>query len=133
MVRYYGHYSNVSRGKRKKHNQEGLIPSILEPDGSSKEFRKNWARLIQKICDVDPLTCPECKSAMKIIAFIEDQEVVKKILKHLDLWEKKTRPPPKKKTPPIPQVQYVDDTDSQKFVPDEWLLMDAEYPEVFSG
>jgi hypothetical protein len=49
MVRYYGHYSNLSRGKRKKNDQEGLIPAILEPDPSSKEFRKNWARLIQKI------------------------------------------------------------------------------------
>jgi hypothetical protein len=49
MVRYYGHYSNVSRGKRKKHDQDNLIPSILEPDRSSKEYRKNWARLIQKI------------------------------------------------------------------------------------
>ncbi len=49
MVRYYGYYSNVSRGKRKKHDQDGLIPSILKPDGSSKEHRKNWARLIRKI------------------------------------------------------------------------------------
>jgi hypothetical protein len=49
MVRYYGYYSNVRRGKRKKHDHDGLIPSILEPDGSSKEHRKNWARLIQKI------------------------------------------------------------------------------------
>jgi hypothetical protein len=36
MVRYYGYYSNVSRGKRKKSDQDELIPSILEPDGSSK-------------------------------------------------------------------------------------------------
>ncbi len=57
MVRYYGHYSNVSRGKRKKQNEDGMIPPILEPDGSSKEHRKNWARLIQKIYEVDPLTC----------------------------------------------------------------------------
>ena len=57
MVRYYGYYSNVSRGKRKKSDQDELIPSILEPDGSSKEHRKNWARLIQKIYEVDPLTC----------------------------------------------------------------------------
>ncbi len=49
MVRYYGFYSNVSRGKRKKHDQDGMIPSILEADRSSKEHRKNWARLIQKI------------------------------------------------------------------------------------
>lgn len=49
MVRYYEYYSNVSRGKRKKQNQDGLIPCILEPEESSKEYRKNWARLIQKI------------------------------------------------------------------------------------
>jgi len=29
MVRYYGYYSNVSRGKRNKQNQDGLIPCIL--------------------------------------------------------------------------------------------------------
>lgn len=60
MVRYYGHYSNVARGKRKKQDQDSLISSILQPDGSSKEFRKNWARLIQKIYEVDPLTCARC-------------------------------------------------------------------------
>jgi len=49
MVRYYGHYSNVARGRRKKQDQDGLIPSILEQDGSSKAHRKNWARLIQSI------------------------------------------------------------------------------------
>jgi hypothetical protein len=36
MVRYYGYYSNVSRGKRQKENQDNLIPYILEPRGSSK-------------------------------------------------------------------------------------------------
>jgi len=54
MVRYYGFYSNVARGKRKKNDHDELIPSILEPDGSSKEYRKNWARLIQKIYKVGP-------------------------------------------------------------------------------
>jgi hypothetical protein len=57
MVRYYGHFSNISRGKRKKNDKDELIPSILEPvedptlsgDGSYKEHRRNWARLIQKI------------------------------------------------------------------------------------
>lgn len=49
MVRYYGYYSNVSRGKRIRKDEDEGIPSILEADGSSKEYRKNWARLIQKI------------------------------------------------------------------------------------
>ena len=49
MVRYYGHYSNVSRGLRKKARTNDQIPYILEPEMTDKAFRKNWARLIQKI------------------------------------------------------------------------------------
>jgi hypothetical protein len=49
MVRYYGYYSNVCRGRRQKENQDCLISSILEPDEDSKAYRNNWARLIQKI------------------------------------------------------------------------------------
>jgi len=30
-VRYYGYYSNVSRGKRRKQDQDEWIPCILEP------------------------------------------------------------------------------------------------------
>jgi hypothetical protein len=52
MVRYYGYYSNVSRGKRKKQNLDELIPSVLESDESSKERRKNWARFtrLRRVC-----------------------------------------------------------------------------------
>jgi hypothetical protein len=49
---YYGYYRNVSRGRRQKENQDGLIPNIIEPEENSKEYRKNWARLIQKIHSV---------------------------------------------------------------------------------
>jgi hypothetical protein len=31
------YYSNVSRGKRQKENQAGLMPCILEPEENSKE------------------------------------------------------------------------------------------------
>ncbi len=31
---------------------------------------------------------------MRIIAFIEDEQLVKKILMHLGLWEVKRKPPP---------------------------------------
>ena len=46
-VRYYGYYSNLCRGKRRKENQDDWITCILEPDGSSKESSKNWARLVR--------------------------------------------------------------------------------------
>ena len=126
MVKYYGHYSNVSRGKRKKQNQDELIPSILEPDGSSKEYRRNWSRLIQKIYEVNPLTCPKCFKKMKIISFIEDEQVIKKILKHLGLWEVKARPPPKTKAPPL--TVHTDYSDSQVPPSEDYLCCDPDYP-----
>ncbi|HPD58185.1 MAG TPA: hypothetical protein PKW17_13155, partial [Smithellaceae bacterium] len=94
MVRYYGYYSNVARGKRKAKGTDDVIPCILEPEENSKAFRKNWARLIQKIYQVDPLICPKCQGVMRIISFIEDAQVIRDILTHLGLWLVRSRPPP---------------------------------------
>jgi len=52
MARYYGLYSNVARGKRKKTDADDKIPCFLEPVESlkverpeltGKTFRRNWA------------------------------------------------------------------------------------------
>ncbi|RZB36250.1 MAG: hypothetical protein SRB2_02330 [Desulfobacteraceae bacterium Eth-SRB2] len=84
MVRYYGYYSNVACGKRKKADADDKIPCVLEPELTDMTFRKNWARLIQKIYEVDPLTCPKCQGSMRVIAFIEHEDVIKKILHKAD-------------------------------------------------
>ncbi|MEJ2660639.1 MAG: transposase [Desulfobacteraceae bacterium] len=47
-VRYYGYYSNKSRGLRKKADADNQLPTIIAGEMSSKEFRQNWARLIKK-------------------------------------------------------------------------------------
>ncbi len=53
---------------------------------------------IKKIWEVDPLKCPHCLGEMKIISFIKDRDVIRQILKHLNLWHipKQPRPPPEK-------------------------------------
>jgi hypothetical protein len=99
-VRYYGYYSNVLRGKRKKEEQDNTISCIIEEGSISVEQRKSWARLIQKIYEVNPLTCPKCQGSMKLIAFIEQAEIIEKILKHLGLLNVKKRPLPKIHSPP---------------------------------
>ena len=48
---------------------------------------KSWARLIKKIYEVDPLVCPKCGGEMRIIAFIEDYKVIKKILDYLGIYD----------------------------------------------
>ena len=42
--------------------------------------------------ETDPLTCPKCQGEMRIISFIDQPDVIKKILQYLGLWEESLRP-----------------------------------------
>jgi hypothetical protein len=58
LVRYYGWYSNVNRGKRRK--AQGGSPTTVEEsiDISASAAKRAWARLIKQVYEVDPLVCP---------------------------------------------------------------------------
>ena len=58
--------------------------------------RQAWARLIRQIYAADPLVCPRCGGRMKVIAVIEQAEVIFRILSHLGLVpaEDPSRTPP---------------------------------------
>jgi hypothetical protein len=114
--------------------RDDVGPCILEPQGNSKAFRKSWARLIQKIYEVDPLVCPKCQGAMRIISSIEDQSVIRAILEHLGLWLARSRPPPKIHDPPVcvhntgrPTAEYFIDDYSQLPLNEDHLYRDPEY------
>ena len=124
-IRYYGYYSNKSRGLRKKAGADDTIPALIESEVSPKEFRQNWARLIQKIYHVDPLVCSKCLGSMRIISFIEDSEIVKKILKHLDLWDVKRKPPPRANSPPTESFIIYDNSSAPSA--DDYII-DSDYP-----
>jgi hypothetical protein len=125
MVRYYGFYSNKLRGLRKKAGTDDQVPALIDSDISRKAFRKNWARLIQKIYNVDPLLCPKCSGSMRIISLIDDAEIIKKILKHLSLWDVKHKPPARANGPPTESFIIYDESSSP--IADDYL-MDADYP-----
>jgi hypothetical protein len=94
LVRYYGYYSNVARGKRKKEKPEEKtdIREINAPT-ISRELKKRWSYFIRKVYETDPLVCPKCHGEMRIISFIDAPDVIKKILQHLGLWEESHAPP----------------------------------------
>ena len=93
--RYYGWYSNVSRGKRRRQveavtdtgpcdgEQARSTQSDRDHSPDARALRRSWAQLIKRIYEVDPLVCPSCGSEMKVIAFITEHEVVDAILRHL--------------------------------------------------
>ncbi len=84
LIRYYGAYSNASRGKRKKEKVEEEPAEVTEvpPPLVSKELKKRWSYFIKKVYETDPLVCPKCSGEMKIISFIDQRDVIRKILEH---------------------------------------------------
>ena len=48
-----------------------------------------WWECIRKVWEVDPLSCPKWDSEMKIINFIKETNVIRKILEHLRLCDEK--------------------------------------------
>ena len=70
-------------------------PEVIEvtPPPVSKELKKSWSYFIRKVYETDPLTCPKCQGEMRIISFIDQPDVIRKILQHLGLWEESHTPP----------------------------------------
>jgi hypothetical protein len=112
LLRTYGLYSSRARGtwarstqllrlapegwKRDHPPQPALRigpPEEPQPElsASAKQSRAAWARLIKKVYEADPLSCPRCHNPMKLIAVITDPAQVLKILRHLI---KTGKPPP---------------------------------------
>jgi len=65
---------------------------------------------------------------MKVISVIEDEDVIKKILKHLGLWEVKPRPKPS--DPPITVEHHIDYSVAQVPASNDSLYVDPVYPEI---
>lgn len=119
LVRYYGWYSNRARGERAKRDREvvgdpeGVGPAVEILDASQTGPRKipsrTWRECIKKVWEVDPLICAKCGGEMRIVSFIDEAQVIRKILEHLGLW--RDRPSGK----PPPEFQDRDDTTYQPF------------------
>jgi hypothetical protein len=62
---------------------------------------------------------------MRVIAFIEDEDVIKKILKHLGLWDIKRKPFPRANAPPIDVFPAYDQPPAP--TADDYLT-DPDYP-----
>ena len=80
------------------------LASADDQDSDSTGKRKrDWAKLISKVWHEDPSLCKSCGQPMKIIAAItspEQDDVIERILRHLNLWDppwlrqRKARGPP---------------------------------------
>ena len=106
LTRNWGYYSNASRAKRRRelglpnstHDNQNDDHEQDRSDGH-RQRRLSWAKMIQKVYEIDPLLCPFCGGEVKILSFIIKPKTIKKILDAMDLPSQK--PEPLAHSPPL--------------------------------
>jgi hypothetical protein len=92
-VHYWGVYS--CRGRLRAHSKTPPTGELDAPScASHSALRKTWAHLIRRVYQVDPLTCPQCGAKMRVVSFITQPKVIRRILEHLKRQPPGTRAPP---------------------------------------
>jgi hypothetical protein len=95
LTRFHGVFSPNSKLR------EHVVPqkSVEEPENPKpKTFSMTWAQRLKRVFSIDIEKCEKCGGPVRIIASIEDPDVIKKILKHLGLEQPEdpqNRSPPK--------------------------------------
>ena len=84
-----------------------------------------WAAVLRQIFEVDPLVCPRCAGAMRIVACITQAAVIGQILTHLRTRAAGTRAAagaqPGARSPPAPGASVVRSTGNLRPAPDGLL------------
>jgi hypothetical protein len=118
LVRYFGWYSNKTRGLRAKTTVTATGATDPGPTPAAPTARRRWAALIKRIWQVDPLACPRCGGPMKIVSFInpKQRDVIDRILDHCGLSSRD--PPAEARGPPEPSIHKLTYVSDLEFVDD---------------
>ena len=116
LLRYWGFYSNVARGKRRPAASRlaaaagpgedsfcnagvTTVLAVTDDEPFRRRARLTWAALIKRVYEIDPLLGPNCGAQMKIIAFITEYATLARILRHIQMPAQ--RPEPLAHSPPL--------------------------------
>ena len=94
LTRFHGVFSPNSKLREK------VVPAKPvqdKPPGKAGGYGLTWAQRLKRVFAIDIEKCDKCGGKVKVIATIEDPEVIEKILKHLGLdqaAEPHSRSPP---------------------------------------
>jgi hypothetical protein len=101
--------NGFARGQRRKAENRleasgsGEVEEAVPPSPERAALRRRWANLIRRVYEVDPLVCPRCGAEMRIIGFITEPSLVKRIIDHIRKRDRVSRPPPR----PQPAVAHI--------------------------
>ena len=89
LTRFHGvfapnskHRAQVTLARRGKVKKPRSLDENQTPAG--RRAAMIWAQRLKRVFDIDIETCSKCGGDVRIIASIEDPEVIRKILAHLD-------------------------------------------------
>ncbi|MEW8333312.1 MAG: IS91 family transposase, partial [Candidatus Thiodiazotropha sp.] len=77
------------------HYRARVVPGRQKPSGeqerpdeeatpAERRASMTWAQRLKRVFGIDIETCPACGGAVHIVAYIEDADVIEKMLKHVD-------------------------------------------------
>ena len=101
-TRFFGGYAARSRGTAAARSAASIDADtktiVLLPETEQRPTA-NWARLIKKVFELDPLRCPMCSSNMKIKAFMTDPKEIGRIMANRGVPQQRAPPPLKFQLP----------------------------------
>ncbi|MGD7653931.1 MAG: IS91 family transposase [Verrucomicrobiales bacterium] len=149
-VRYYGIYSNKTRGMVAKTGETanragsgeggkgGARPStpeiILAParHAGSRPIRTHWRELIRRVWGADPHICPCCKGVMKTAGTFQRPEEIQFYLRLFGLWEGIVDIPPPPKPPyDVVTMEPLDPPPQWNSESERIEAADPDQPELF--
>src|SRR6266851_8194042 len=74
-------------------------PTQKEASAAPRHVAMSWAQRLKRVFDIDIETCEYCGGALKIIASIENPQLIGKILEHLERTGAAHSPPPARAPP----------------------------------
>ena len=89
LTRFHGVFAPNSKWREQvTPAKRGKTKKLSEEEGSEKSPTERhaamtWAQRLKRVFNIDIETCNECGGAVKVIACIEDSEVIQKILSYL--------------------------------------------------
>ena len=79
------HRESHKHEQRRVASPTGTVLDVLPRRAQRPAYRVPWAELLRRTFGVDVLACPKCDARRRVIAYIEEPSVVRKILRHLGL------------------------------------------------
>jgi len=76
------HRTIVTGRAKEKPNESTAVE--FPPNTEERRGKMSWAMRLKRVFNIEVTVCRHCQGAMRIIACIEDRQVINKILAHIN-------------------------------------------------